>query len=625
MRQILLILKHLLFFMCLFVIGRTCFLIANVSLLEDVAWTEILNTYVAALQLDFSTACYMTAVPLLFVALHWAFPNKWWMVALKIYAIVVILLFAVILFSEIAIYSEWATKLNYKALHYLEHPAEIVQSASGTHIAIVLIGVPLFAAAGIWTYLKWIMQSFQKLKITRSYWAALLLFLLGEPLLFAGVRGGFQQIPVSQSSAYFSKCQILNDAAVNPGWNIGHSLLNFSKLNNENPFIVMSDEEVAQCWKEMNYMEKDTTLFLLKNDSVPINVVIILLESWSADLIESLTGAKGITPNFHQLEKEGVLFTRFYANGHRSQLGISALLSGFPVIPDNSITDNFEKYSKLNSLVKDLNQAHYYTSFYFGGDLAYGNLKAYLTSNQFDKIVDENGFPKDLPHGKLSIFDQYTFPFHLQALQEMRQPFFSILFTASTHSPYDEPKIVPQIVDDEVELPYRNSAKYTDHCLGQYFAAAKKEPWYEHTLFILVADHSHQTQYKRDYYTSDYQRVPMLWIGGALKEEYRGTTIDKVASHIDIAPTLLHQLHIDCAHYGWSKNILNPYAPEYMTYEIPGGLGWTSRNGYLRYEGFSKTYPTIRDYAEQDSEIVEKEKKWVAAFLQKLYSEYLAY
>ena len=381
MRQILLILKHLLFFMLLFALGRTCFLIANVSLLQGVAWTEILRTYVAALQLDLSTACYMTAVPLLLLACHWAWPKKGWMMGLKIYGFAVIIVFSILVFCEISVYSEWATKLNYKALHYLEHPAEIIQSASGTHTAIVLIGVPLFAAAGISAYWRWLLKPFQNQKIIRNHLAGILLFLLGEPLLFAGVRGGFQQIPVSQSSAYFSKCQILNDAAVNPGWNIGHSLLNFSKLNNENPFIVMSEEEMEQCWQEMNYAEKDTSLSLLKNVTEPINVVIILLESWSADLIETLTGTQGNTPYFHQLEKEGVLFTRFYANGHRSQLGISALLSGFPVIPDNSITDNFEKYSKLNSLVKDLNKADYNTSFYFGGDLAYGNLKAYLTSN----------------------------------------------------------------------------------------------------------------------------------------------------------------------------------------------------------------------------------------------------
>ncbi|MCQ2285281.1 MAG: LTA synthase family protein [Bacteroidales bacterium] len=622
MKHLFSLLLHLLFWMLCFAIGRCCFLLVNLSLIDTSPLNECLSTFCHSLRLDFSACCYLMVIPLLLLSLHWAFNKKWILGLLKCYTIIVTIIYAIIIFVDIAVYSEWANKLNYKALQYLEHPMEIVRSASGTHTWIVIAGTILFSALFIFLYLKWVISPCEKSEARKHTWiTALALFLLGEPLLFVGIRGGFQQIPVSQSAVYFSKHQILNDAAVNPAWNLGHSILNFSKLNKKNPYVKMSDAQANEWVAKALSIEKDTCIHILNVNPKEINVVIILLESWSADLIESLTGEQGITPHFHELEKEGILFTHTYANGHRSQLGISAILSGFPPIPDNSITDNFEKYSKLNSLIKDLN-ARYHTSFYFGGDLTYGNLRAYLMSNQFDEIYAQEDFPKDLPHGKLSIFDEYSLEFHAKQIKKEKTPFFSLFFTASTHSPYDEPQKVEQIHRDVVELKYLNSAKYTDYSLKHYFNLVKQEPWYKNTLFILIADHSHQTHLKRDYFSSEYQRIPMLWLGEVIKEEYRGTKMEKYCSQIDLPKTLLNLLGFKSDHYKWSQDIFNPYAPSAIPVEIPGGLGWISPCGYIRYQGLEDRYPTIRGFSEADSLRLTDEKQTVSAYLQLLYGQY---
>lgn len=612
------LLKHYLFWFLFFALGRLFFLLFNLSFISSLPFFEILKTFFYPLRLDYSAASYIMAIPLILLTIQFIFKNKISTFILKIYSITLIILCSIILFSDITIYSEWSVKLNYKAIAYLQHPDEVIKSASWGHTLTVFLGTLLFSAFSIFSYLKWIINPTIK-PIRNSYIFGIIFLLLGLPLQFAGIRGGFSPIPISQSAAYFSKYQILNDASVNPHWNLLHSLVKFNALNKSNPFVYLSQHEVDSLMNELFTPFQDTSISVL--NSGKINIICIVLESWSADLIESITGEKGITPYFHQLEKEGILFTRFYANGHRSQQGLSALLSGFPPVPIHTITDNFEKYKQLNSIVRDFNEVGYYTSFYFGGDLVYGNLKAYMIANQFDKVIDEKSLPSNMERGKLTIFDELLLKYHIEEMNGEKEPFFSMVFTGSTHSPYDEPKIVEQLTWDVPEIAYLNSAKYTDYALKQYINLAKKEPWYKNTLFILVSDHSHRTHLQRNYHSPEYQHIPMLWVGGAVKESFRGTTNDKLASQVDLPKTLLLQLQMSAIHYDWGNDMFNPYTHEFSAFETQWGLNWIRKELFLRYDAFKDYfYPTATDV---NDSILLQEQQYHRAYLQKLYQQYL--
>lgn len=613
------VIKHLIFWLLFFAIGRVLFLLANISLLSEIGFTDIILTFFYSIKLDFSAACYLTVIPFVLLTIQLAFNAKWINFVLKIYMLIFIILCLLITFSDIGVYQEWSYKLNYKALVYLKQPLEILKSAKTTILIISVLGIAVLSFGSFICYNRLILKPFVEKK-QRFYIPAFLILIIGSGSLFVGMRGGLSEIPISQSSSYFSNHQILNDAAVNPEWNLIHSCSNFLHLNNANPFVFMDSKKAEQIVAELHVSHPDSTFQVIKSDS--INIVVILLESWSADLIESLDGKPGITPYFHELEKEGILFTDFYANGHRSQLGISAFLSGFPPIPIISITDNMEKYSHLNSLSKDLNLNGYKSSFFFGGDLNYGNLKAYLMYNQFDQIFDENKFPPHSKRGKLSIFDEELFNFHNAKMQNEKNLFFSVVFTASTHSPYDEPKIVEQLDWDVIELPYLNSAKYTDYCLGKYFEQVKNEEWYKNTLFILMADHSHITYKNWNYYSKGYQRIPMLWLGGALKDEFVGTKYDKLCSQMDVPATILGQLKIKNDNYEWSKDIFNPSTQQFAMFETNNGLVWIRKNCTLSYDGFGKR--CIKSETISDS-VLMNELENGKAYLQVLYDNYLKY
>jgi len=117
--------------------------------------------------------------------------------------------------------------------------------------------------------------------------------------------------------------------------------------------------------------------------------------------------------------------------------------------------------------------------------------------------------------------------------------------------------------------------------MGRFFEEAKKQPWYDNTLFIIVADHSHNSIKQWNTSSSMRQHIPLLLTGGALKAEWRGKTIEKIVSQLDVTSTLLHQMHIPAARYPWSRNMLNPYTPSSAYYVFFGGAGYVNEDGFV--------------------------------------------
>ena len=609
--------QYLLFLILAFTIERTAFLVANHSAAAQSSFPEILSTYIHAFHLDLSAACYILALPLILLSFQLFFKKKWSDHLLSGYTLLVIIVLVFTALGNILLYQEWDTKLNYKIWAYLKNPMEMVRSATWIQLTVGLLAGTGLTILYFWLYRHW----FRRPEITpmqKHRWLPFLLMVIALGLDFVGIRGHVTGIPISQSSAYFSKNQVLNDAAVNTQWHLIKSTIRFGKSNNGNPYQFMPQAEAQAIVDSLYLCEKDTCIKVLNTENP--NIVIILLESWSADLIESLGGEAGISPCFKELEKEGLLFTQVYAAGHRSQEGISSIVSGFPPVPVVTITDNFEKYGKLESFAEVMKARKYRTSFHFGGDLTYGNLRAYLMAMGFEHLVDEDDFPANTPHGKLSIYDEVSLSHHLAELKKEKEPFFSMLFTASSHSPYDVPQRTEPLTWDVAELPYLNSAKYTDYCLGQYFAQAKQEGWYENTLFILVADHSHRTYKQWNYYDAGYQHIPMLWTGGALKEEFRGKTVDQLCSYLDLPLTLARQLNITDTHFGWSKDILNPYSPQFAVYQTNYGIGWITSEGAFGYDANTNSF--YKDTF-TDGTLRTRNIQNAKAFLQVLYQKYL--
>lgn len=519
--------------------------------------------------------------------------------------------------AELGIYEEWKTKLHYKALMYLNNPSEVYNSAETKNFFILLAIFITVVVFSFWIYRKYF---FSKIKVVKKKFLNFVIILIVlPPFIVLGMRGGLQEIPINQSQSYFSKKNILNLAAVNSGFNLYISV--YENLNNLdiNPFSIYSEEEAAKIVSDIYSVEKDTTFSILK--TLRPNIVLIALESWSATLIESLGGVAGTTPQFHELEKEGVLFTEIYSPGSRSEQGMSSILAGFPSHPISSITVQPDKFVHLKTLTHILKEKNYKSSFYFGGQLIYGNIKSFIIHNGFDKIDEVYDFP-DEPKGKLGVHDEFVFARQLKELNEEQEPFFSMIFTSSTHSPFDMPMEKKIDWGDDMNM-YLNSAYYTDRSLGEFIAKAKNEDWYPNTLFIAVADHSHHSYTRDPYHSKEYHQIPLLFFGDVIKDEYKGMQVSKLGSQTDLIGTLFPQLGFEEERklFPWSKNLLNPYTPEFAYISFEEGIGWVRPDGDFFYDNQLDYYYHNTLPAAYGDSIVKEGK----AFLQTLFRHYMDY
>jgi len=574
------LLRLFVFWMIFFALLRIIFILYNQSELyyQDISDIELLGAFYHALVVDMATASYLLAVSLLIVIAGSLWKSRLFNRAHNIYILLMVIIFGLITAGELGIYPEWKTKLSAKALKYLKRPDEVFFSISG-HLFFSLLGTAVIIAfLGKYSYDRLVVRSFEinKSKIQ----TALISFVVIASLLFVGMRGGFGPIPVSPSAAYFSKKNFLNHTAVNTGFNLAISVIESNKFNYVNPFNYHTLHEARDLTNGLNDYPKDSTVRVLDN-SRP-NIVVLLMESWSADLIESLGGEPGITPEFNKLEKEGILFTDFYASGGRSQQAIASIIGGFPATPYSTITENPDKYAKLPSLVDALDVEGYHTSFYFGGKLTYGNIRAYLYQNQFDRIIEQSDFDPSLPSGRLGIHDEYLFDRYLDDSRSQREPFFSMLLTLSSHSPYDQP--MRNALDWKgAEGDFVNSAYYSDSCLGVFFEEARKTEWYDNTLFIIMADHSHNSYKGHSLESFPYHKVPLLFYGQVLKDPVRGARNPKISQTADVTVTLLNQMAIPSEPFRWGKDLFNPYSPGYAYFELHYAFGWKRPVGEFVY------------------------------------------
>jgi len=612
------LIKQYIYWLFIFAFARLLFLIAYAQTILDngIAFRDIIATFYYALKLDIASATYILIIPF-FIHFIQAFSSPKWLNNLnKIYTVIILFIFLLINIIELGLYAEWRTKLSYKAFSYLSHPDEIINSAQTGESILLIVLLSGLTYVGIYIYSRYFFTPILRIKIKPTH--AFLFLILGSVLMFIPARGGIKSVPINRSKSYFSNCQILNSAATNSAFNLFMGIFE-NRINiDKNPFVEMPNEEAKQIVEQLFRSKSDQYQKILTTERP--NIVLLILESWSADLIETLGGEPGITPFFHSLEKDGLLFDDFYATGSRSEQAMASIFGGYPAHPITSITVHPEKYTGLPTWIHQLNQEGYFTSFYFGGHLIYGNIKSYITYNAFDKIKEVEDFNPKFPRGKLGIHDAFTLTEMADDLNTTPQPFLSALFTLSSHSPYDEPKPKKEVLPwGGNERQYINAAYYTDQSLQKFFEKVKPSAWYKNTLFIIVADHSHNSYRNHIMQDAAYHKIPLLFYGPVLDSAYRGKIIKHLGYQPDLVATLLPQLGLEATDYAWSKNLLDSTSSRFAYNAYEEGFIWSRPTGQISFEKhLNYYYRNTVPKAQFDS--ISKEGK---AFLQVLFQDYM--
>lgn len=572
-----LFLRQFLFWMLFFALTRLIFLLWNIEETRGSGAGEVLAAFWHALYVDAAMAAYFMGVSwLLFAAGGFWRPQLFLRINTWLHSIFIVAV-SFLTIGELPIYDEWHHKLTFKALWFLGDPAEVINTASTLQLLLGLPSVGLLAWAAIWFYKRAVPWQFA---VQPALWKHTAFVLLAPVAVFWLLRGGFFQVmPVQVSDAYYSRSNFLNTVSVNSTFHLFSNI--FQNRNAGEPYKLLPPDEAKRVFEQMVKAPADSTVQVLT--STRPNVVLVVLEGWSADLIEPLGGYPGITPHFNKMLGEGISFDSCYASGSLSDQGMAAVFSAFPAQPKTSIITQPDKYTHLPCLSTAFSKAGYATSFMFGGQLSYGNIRAYMYYNQFGRITEEKDFGSEIPKGKLGAHDEYLFNRQLSDLNREKQPFFAAMFTLSTHGPFDIP-MKPELNWGGKEKEYINSALYADRCIHNFLESARKQPWYSNTLFIFVPDHSHNSPRNWSFNEPNYRRIPMVFYGEVIKPEYRGYHCRKICSQIDLAATLLTQLKLDAAPFHYSKNLFNTYAPEYAYYAFDEGFGWIRPGGHVVYE-----------------------------------------
>ncbi len=600
-----------LFWMLFFIFFRTAFFLLIYNSNNTLIFSDLFNTIKYGFRLDSSVCGYSLAPSVLIMILTYVLPKHFARILFQYLNYFIITLYIVLLCANMFLYRAWGTLLNYRALSFLTDWKQILASLNNLEIIIAIAALISLSALWIIIFKKTILPYFKpEQKITGVHILSIAVIIVSMVIM---IRGGWQMLPVNESAAVFSSNQTLNHLAVNPIWHLGHNL-NQQKSENELTYRFYNESEAEQNLAHLFTPQSD--LIKILNTPQP-NIVIIMLESFTADVVTSLGGEPDVAPNLEKLIADGLLFRNIYSSGARTDQAFVAILSGFPAQPNKSVMRYPDKTAKLPSLTQELKNQGYFSSFYYGGDLTFSNLNSYLNNCGFDQTTGKQQFKPQQLSAKWGAHDEFVLTKQLQDLSTMKKPFFSVLMTLSSHEPYDVPIKTPFSDSSGTNNQFKSSAWYTDHCLGNYFTQARKEAWYKNTLFILVADHGHHLPRNRSYYSHYIRHVPMIITGGALKDIYRGKVVSSTGSHHDIAATLLHQLNLSADAFKWSNDLLNKKRKAFAYLCMDEAIGWVTDSSKFVYHLEQKRFIYNRPYYIQPDTFSAK------SYLQMLYSDFL--
>ena len=525
---------------------------------------DMMQVIVHGLSLDLSTALYVLILPYLgrLLSLWRSLPPF----LSKCYFGVIALAFALAFVADASLYPFWGYKLDASCLQYLATPSEAMASVSVGYLLWRLLLVLLFAFI---VYKGYPAGANPRLRSWRSALGWLMLI----PVFVVGIRGGIDESTTNVGQVYFSRHQFLNHSAVNPVFSF---LSSFEKSANQIvTYDFMDAQEAAQITDSL-YQTDDAIADTLLRTRRP-DIVVILMESCGGQFTD-ISGRTDITPRLNQLKQEGIYFANCYANSWRTDRGTVCTWSGYPAFPTMSVMKMPRKTATLPSIARSLAQEGYQTTYLYGGDINFTNMRSYLVGTQFERLIWKADYTNEEQHtAQWGVRDDITFAtlFNLLTDGKRRQAPQLIGFsTLSSHEPWDVPI---QQLDDPVE----NAFYYLDQCIGTFVDSIRTTPSWENLLLILLPDHGiiHRDV---DEQNPLKNHIPMLWLGGAVGTAHR---IEAVCNQTDLPATLLPQLGLSAQDFTFSRNVVSPsYRHPFAIHTYNNGFSMVDSTTFVCYD-----------------------------------------
>ena len=518
-------------FILMFVTQKVVFMLFNISMADGAPFLSCMASLWHGLRLDIATTCYLLLLPTLVLLISYFLKRFPLRKVLMPYYILVAIVLSLIFVADTILYSFWGAKLDANDLIYAAKPKDMLASLPvwATILAFLVVGLIAFH------YYRRLRHATPKdLDKPHHLWNCLWV-IPAVAAMFLGMRGGLTESTANPSYAYFSPHPFCNHAALNPAFNIFHSLFKVQDLSKE--FNNMPESEVDALLGDA--YEPDSTLAdSLLNTTRP-NILLVIWEGAGLGMV----GTDSVAPNLHRYIKEGVYFSNCYANSYRTDRGIVSVLSGWLGLPTTTLVKRPDLCRKLPSIANSLRDIGYTTKIVYGGDIDFTNMRMYLSETGFTSVMGGDAFPSSLYSSAWGVPDEHLLQPNLLPQEE---PFFAAALTLSSHEPWEVPM-------HKLDNYKRNAFAYTDSCLGAFLDGLKASDQWKNMLVIIVPDHG--IPFVEGQPTSDIAvaRIPMLWTGGAIRE---AKTIEHLCSQSDLAATLLCQMGISANGFPFSRNVL---------------------------------------------------------------------
>jgi phosphoglycerol transferase MdoB-like AlkP superfamily enzyme len=557
------LLQSLVFWMVWFLAARALFYAWHWRALPPPDRLLALQSFWYGARMDLSAAAYLLVVPWLLLIVTVAAPAAITRRLLATFGLGMLVFVSIVTLTDIGTFGPWRRRLDASIWTYLASPREAYASAESIALGPLLGVLAITVALGCWIAVRR-MRRWDAALAPVSGRAAIsgALSIAATGLVLAvPIRGGLQWTPINESTVFFSRSEMANTGALNAAWYLLYSTIAAQGTPEQNPYTMLSRADAAAA--------VDTSLLRIPRP----NVVLIVWESFTAKVVRHFGGRDSVTPQFARWTRQGVLFDSVFASGDRSAQGLVAILSGFPSVPHDAIMTRPRKASSLPQLGVAMRNAGYRTSYYYGGELAFANMKAYVLHGGFDRVTGIEAFPDSQRNSKWGAHDHVVLDRALRELGAGPRPFFSTVFTLSSHEPFEVPE-APVFPGTDLSTQFLNAHHYSDASIGQFLDAASQQPWWDSTLVVIIADHGSPLPEPPAGTTETVparHHIPMLWVGGALR--VRDTVVHRIGTSVDLAPTLLTQLQLPRDQFRWGHNLLQPG---------PGGFAW-----FAHQEGFA--------------------------------------
>lgn len=467
--------------------------------------------------------------------------------------------------SECVFWNEFGVRYNFIAVDYLVYTNEVIGNIMESYpIVPMFLGVFLVAVLICW-------RLFRRKDFTESGNGGAVPFLATFVIYAALFAGSFFWLRFSYRNLQSSN-NYATELQCNGCWNFleaySSSTLEYDRFYQMLPEDEAQGLKLALCGQVPVREEAgsavrqadqpaDAAVRMIRDSVPPVrkNIVMITVESLSADFLAAYGNEDGITPNLDTLIEKSLVFDNLYAAGNRSVRGLEALTLCIPPSAGESLIKRPDN-AGLFSTGTVLRENGYTTSFIYGGDSYFDNMRAYFSGNGFE-IIDKYCYPKeDITFSNIwGTCDEDSYRVALKEFDKKAEsgtPFHAIIFTISNHRPYTFPE--GKITYDG-EMKSRSAAvKYTDFAIGQFLAEASRRPWFGNTVFIVVADHCASSAGKTSIPVDKYHIPAIVYSPGFIQPR----RVEKLCSQIDLMPTIFSLLHFSYDSKFYGRDILAP-------------------------------------------------------------------